>query len=252
MTTFDNHVPTAADLPPSTDQGQDWKTALHGLWQTVGYPERFFASPLRASYAIVPLVVLALVKLALIRAQFPYVVQAILRTLPESVAAQYAHNPDRLLEGRMWLQYAGGVVTPVLTIAVMAGLLYLVSLSLGHLCRFANLFVASAYGWLIYGLKAIFTFVLLTLRGVDSISGPESLQPPLGLGLVFPDGSPAFRMLVDTVNLFDLWFVFVVTIALHKSEKLSAKTAASIAAGSALVFHGFRIGFVYLFQQVVG
>ncbi len=251
MTTFDNPLSTAS-LPPSTDDRNHWTKALHGLWQTVGYPDRFFAPGLRASYALAPLAVLALIKIVLIRAQLPYVLQAILRTLPDSVAAEYINEPGRLLAGRLWMQYAGGVVTPMLVVAVMAGLLYLVSLSMGHLGRFANFFVAAAYGWLIYGLKAIFTFILLTLRGLGSISGPESLQPSVGLGLLFRDGSPAFQAMVDTVNLFDLWLVFVLAIAVHKSEKLSPKTAATIASGAWLIFHGFRLGFIYLFQQVAG
>jgi hypothetical protein len=252
MTTFDNHIPTVAAPPPSPEEGRNWTLALHGLWQTVAFPERFFAARLHAAWVIVPLAVVALVKIALIRAQLPYLLQAILRSMPEAVAARYLDNPGALLAGRLWPQYIGGLVTPILTVSVVATLLYLVSLSLGHLCRFTNMFVAAAYGWLIYTLKTVFTFVLLTLRGVDSVSGPESLQPPVGLGLLFRDGGAVFRTFVDTFNVFDLWFVFVVAVAVHKSEKLSPKTAAMIAAGSWLIFQGFRIGLVYLSQQVVG
>ena len=144
------------------------------------------------------------------------------------------------------------VVAPALAVSAFALILYLVALSAGHMVRFANVFVASAYGWLIYGLKAVFTFVLLSLRGMKAIAGPESLQPPVGLGLLVRNGSSVFQALADTINVFDICFVVIIAVAICKSEKLHPKAAAWTAAAGWLVLQTFRIGAVYLFQQVAG
>jgi hypothetical protein len=246
MTTFENH--TALPAPPAADKTPDnWTTAIRGLWQSVAYPDHFFTAELRPGFAAVPLLVLALVKIGLVRAQIPYLLQAIVVSLPGSV-----RDPDAVLRRYMWPQYVGGIFAPVLTVSAFALILYLVALSAGHLVRFANVFVVSAYGWLIYGLKAIFTFVLLSFRGVESIAGPESLQPPVGLGLLLRNGSSLSQALADTINVFDICFVIVIAVAVHKSEKLRPKAAAWTAAMAWLVLQVFRFGTVYLFQQVVG
>jgi hypothetical protein len=240
MTTFDDHASTLPAQP-------QWTTAVRGLWQSIAYPERFFSSHLRPAYAAIPLLALALVKVALVRAQLPYLLQAILSTLPGSV-----RDPNAVLQRYIWPQYLGGVLSPVLAVSAFAVILYLAALSAGHLVRFANVFVVSAYGWLIYGFKAIFTFVLLSLHGVKSVTGPESLQPPVGLGLLFRHGSIALQTLADTMNVFDLCFAIVIGVAIHKSEKLSPKAAALSATAAWMLFQGFRVGSAYLFQQVAG
>ncbi|HEX7136519.1 MAG TPA: hypothetical protein VF219_01660, partial [Vicinamibacterales bacterium] len=115
-----------------------------------------------------------------------------------------------------------------------------------------SVFVVSAYGWLIFGLKATFTFVLLSLHGLKSITGPESLQPPVGLGLLLHNGSSAAQALADTINVFDICFVVIIAVSLHTREKLRLKPAGWTAATAWMILQAFRLGAVYLAQQVVG
>ena len=246
MTAFGNHTALPAS-PAANETTGHWRTAIRGLWQSVAYPDHFFSAELRPGFAVVPLLVLSLVKIGLVRAQIPYLLQAILVSFPGSV-----RDPNAVLQKYMWPQYAGGVVAPVLAVSAFAVILYLVAASAGHLVRFANVFVISAYGWSIYGLKSIFTFALLSFHGVESIAGPESLQPPVGLGLLFRNGSPLLQALADTINVFDICFVIIIAVAIHKSEKLRPKAAAWTAATAWLVLQIFRFGAVYLFQRAVG
>jgi hypothetical protein len=246
MTAFENH--TALPASPAPNETPDhWRTAIRGLWQSVAFPDQFFTAELRPGFAVVPLLVLSLVKIGLVRAQIPYLLQAIRSSFPDSV-----RDPNAVLQRYMWPQYVGGVVAPVLAVSAFALILYLVASSAGHLVRFANVFVMSAYGWSIYGLKSIFTFVLLSFHGVESIAGPDSLQPPVGLGLLFRNGSSLLQGLADSINVFDICFVIIIAVAVHKSEKLHPKAAAWTAAAAWLVLQIFHFGGVYLFQQVVG
>jgi hypothetical protein len=251
MNTIDTDLPHSEALH-SVREPRGWEVALGGLWRALVFPEKFFAGELRPAYAVVPLLALVFLKVVLVRLQAPFVIEAILRALPADVAARIAQDPNRLLAGRIWTQYLGAFIMPVIAVSATACLLYLISVSLGHLGRFSGYFVTASYSWLIYGLQGAFSFVLLRLRGLAAITGPESLSPPVGLGLLFPAASTAMRASIDTVNIFEIWFLVILTVAVQRSEKLGLRTALAIAGGSWLVLQAFRLGGIILFSSIAG
>jgi len=248
MTSIDQFS-TGADEQPTADSR--WKYSVRGIWAALAYPDQYFRTRMELVFAIAPLMVIALLKIFLVRAQLPYVFQAILRTLPPDAAARFAHDGNSLLTGRLWVQYMGAVTMPVITIAFMAVLLYLLVVSFGAVPNYGTLFATTAYLWLIYALKSVFAFFLMALRGLGGIRGPESLEPPVGLGLLIHHYGMLQRF-VDLANLFDVWFIGAAAIALQRLTPFNKKDSISVALLWWTMLQVFRLGSAFMFQQAAG
>lgn len=248
MTSIDQYSAPAGEQAAADSR---WKDAVRGIWAALAYPDEYFRTRMELAFAIAPLLVIALLKIFLVRAQLPYVFEAILRTLPPDAAARFAHDGNSLLTGRLWVQYMGAMTMPVITVAFMAVLLYLLVVAFGAVPNYGTLFATTSYLWLIYALKAVFSFFLLTLKGLGGIRGPESLEPPVGLGLLIHHHGMLQRF-ADLGNLFDVWFIGAAVIALQRLTPFKKKDAISVALLWWTMLQVFRLGSAFMFQQAAG
>jgi hypothetical protein len=72
-------------------------------------------------------------------------------------------------------------------------------------------------------------FIVLTMKGVGSVSSPADLQPALGLNLLAPGTTGFLGGLLAGINPFTIWGAFLYAIGIqvtHKTTKGAAWTAA--------------------------
>jgi len=239
---------STAGVRPATS---NWKESMSGIMNALAYPDRFFRPQMNLAFALAPITAVVLLKVILVRAQLPYLFEAILRTLPADAAERFLRDGNSLLKGRLWIQYMGAVTMPLITIAFMAVVLYLLIVAFGAITNYATVFSTTAYLWLIQSLKAAFSFFLMAAKGMNAIRGPESLEPPVGLGLLIHHHGMLQRV-ADLGNVFDIWFVAAATIAVRRMTPLSKKGSVAVAIVWWATLQVFRLGTTFAFQQITG
>jgi hypothetical protein len=87
--------------------------------------------------------------------------------------------------------------------------------------------------------------VILQLRGVDAIQHPSDVQPVLGLEFIAGPEHDVLRTVLGAVNVFDVWFVCIVAIALARTEGLGVRTATAAVVAVWSVMLVARISVLY-------
>jgi len=116
---------------------------------------------------------------------------------------------------------------------ISAGLLWLlVTLFAGGDSKFVTLLSVSTYVAVPTMLLQIAGVIVLKMKGVDAVTSPDDLRPPLGLNLLAPDTGGFMGALLAGINPFSLWAMVLTAIGVqvtHKTSKGAAYTVAIIA-----------------------
>jgi NADH:ubiquinone oxidoreductase subunit K len=89
--------------------------------------------------------------------------------------------------------------------------------------------------------KDVFAAVITAIRGISAITGGKDLEVSVGLGMFLSDYSIAARTAIDSVNVFDLWFVGLVGYAIETTGTVTRRQAVSVVGASWLVLVAFRV-----------
>lgn len=155
-----------------------------------------------------------------------------LASMAPQMAQVAAQNPNAAAQMAKF-QSVGVFATPIfvlLFLVVAAGLLWLlVMLVAGGDAKFRTLLSVATYVSLPGILLQVATFIVLKMKGVESVTSPLDLQPPLGLNLLAPNASGFMSGVLAGINPFAIWGMVLTAIGVqvtHKTSKASAYTVA--------------------------
>jgi hypothetical protein len=161
----------------------------------------------------------------------PYT-QAAMATRMAAVAQQ---TPDAAAQASRF-QGIGVALAPVgmlIGLLLGAGVLWLlVMLLAGGDAKYRTLLSVAAYTALPSILLQAAGFVVLQLKGVESVTSFEDLRPPLGLNLLAPSITGFTGAVLAGINPFSIWSMILTAIGVrvtHKTSKGSAYTVAIVA-----------------------
>ena len=132
----------------------------------------------------------------------------------------------------------GFVLYPVLVfigVAAGTGLLWIgVSLT-GTQARYKTLLSVLTYSCVTYVLFSIVAVLVLKVRGIQAITGFEDVRAPLGLDLLVPGAGLFAGTVLNGINLFSVWGVWLTGTGISTTHKTSRAASIAVAAAAFLI-----------------
>ena len=136
----------------------------------------------------------------------------------------------------------GGVVGLVLTpvgvlaaLAIGAGVLWMAVAITGAQARYKTVLSVLAYSCVTYVLFAVVGIVVLTVRGKQAVAGFADLRAPLGLDLLVPNAGLYLGTVLNGINPFSVWGVWLTGTGISITHGTSRGTAIAVTTGAFLV-----------------
>jgi hypothetical protein len=210
-------------------------------------PDRYFSRRLTYRDAVVPVVLAIAVGVFLSYAYRPFFVAALVGSLPADAAPEAVSS---LVTRVLRFSAVGATVLPLAYIGVMAALAFVFLVACGgSLPKFESLCVCVAWAALLLAAKDLARYGMLLAGGLESVRQIADLQPGIGLGFLSSvHGSPIYHTL-ETINGFDIGFLWLLSYAISRSEYVGLRAAATATLASGLLLHAVRIGFGVLFHR---
>ena len=210
-------------------------------------PGRYFSRRLTYYDAVVPVIIAISVGIFLSYAYRPFFAAALFGSLPADAAPAAV---DVLVTKVLRFSAIGATIVPLAYIGATAALTFVFLVALcGSLPKFESLCVCVAWAALLLTGKDLARYGMLLASGLESVRGIADLQPGVGLGFLWSvHGSPMYDLL-ETINGFDVGYLFALAFAISRSESIEWRSAIGATLGSALLLHGVRIGFGVLFHR---
>ncbi|MBI4446492.1 MAG: hypothetical protein HY645_11360 [Acidobacteria bacterium] len=135
-----------------------------------------------------------------------------------------------------------------------AGAAWLLVYSMGLAAGFKRLFAVFAASSLVNVLEGFFVVMVLMGRGVEAIQSAGDLRVLMGLNLVLNAAAPSLDRLLGSVNPFQLWYVWLLSLGIARTHECSfargALVASTVWAGS-LVFQLIAEGHLQRYMQIL-
>lgn len=194
------------------------------LWS----PGELFNSLRDRPNVILPLLIASILSVALSFSMMPLVMKVATNSLPEGLPAGQIETFYRQIEIGQRISLC--LVPIILLVKTLFSALVLTMLTIvvAGEAGFKKIFSLLSYTNLIMVLEGFFALLILNLRGVEQIARPADLQVRLGLDVFINTGSVALNSALNAVNLFEIWYVSLLVIAIGCSFKCSKKKAATI------------------------
>jgi hypothetical protein len=142
--------------------------------------------------------------------------------------------------------YASPLIMAV-TLAVLAGIFLLAFRIMGGEGDYKQAFAITTYAWYIQTLRSIITAVVILLRG--GVVGAQELETIVRSNpafLVDMKSNPPLFSLLTNIDLFTIWWLFVMIVGFAAMSRFSRAKAAAIVIGLWLVKVIFAAGMAAL------
>jgi hypothetical protein len=180
---------------------------------------------------LVPALAISVVAIILNYFMLPYRTAAMATRM-----AQIAQQNPAAAEQAAKFQTIGLAFVPVavfIILLIVAGILWLlVTLLAGGDGKYRTLLSVATYTALPGIFLQVAGLLVLKMKGVESVTSLQDLQPPLGLNLLAPNASGFMGGLLAGINPFTIWSMVLTAIGIqvtHKTSKGSAYTVAIVA-----------------------
>jgi hypothetical protein len=165
--------------------------------------------------------------LAALTAQYPLFRHALRSALAPLASPEQVEQAWLLAQ--TWL-VLGGLFSPLVVLAkaaLVAGILCLVSTTLGRPIAFRGLLGLVLCASLCLVLETWCGLTLLHLQGLESISGPADLKAKLGLDLLLAPSAP-WAVVLGQINPFQLAYGCILAVGLASSGRLTRGQAVAV------------------------
>lgn len=206
-----------------------WGQQLRIALDTLVSPRSAFVRLREKPTWVVVLIILVAGNLALFRLLAPYASHAALTMAPPGLTdEQVGLFQEQVLRG----QTIGFYLVPALVMlkwAAAAGFLWILVNLFVNDVSFEQLFSLAGYANLVPLLESGYVILILALRKFSSIHSPLDLQVPIGLNLVVPTQNLGLYTLLGMINLFELWYVYLLMVAIEVLTRCSRRRAGTLA-----------------------
>ena len=181
---------------------------------------------------LVPMAAIVVMALILGFLAKPYVEAAL-----SAVMAQRSQGaPSPMNVGTMaTIQIATSVVFMPVVILIGAGILWVTVSLFGVEANYRKLLSVQSHAMILYIAQLVAGVVVLSMRGVESVTSVADLQPAFGLDLLMPDAKGYLGAVLRGVNIFSVWAVVVQGIGVTKTHNTSRETGYGAAASAFVV-----------------
>ena len=203
------------------------------LFNVLHEPSAVFARLKERPRVLVPWLVvsLLLIGVALLTRPFQAAAMETLRaSLPPEQAARMGPGGQSVLRTMI-----GPPILVLISMAAGAGLFWIGTSLMGGMARYKTLISVLGYSLVTYVIYAAVTAAVLKVRGVSAVTSLEDLRVPLGLDLLVPGATLFLGALLNGINLFSIWGVWMCGLGISVTQGISRASATMVAAGSFLV-----------------
>jgi hypothetical protein len=195
------------------------------VFQGVGERPRFWT----------PFLALAVVQVVVAILMIPYTRPVMEAAMAQAMQARGAAGPP---PNAGMFAYIGVIAQPVvliLLLLVATAVVWVMTSLFGGEGKFSTLLSVVTYSSVTFIIQLAVTFLVLVVRGKDSIQSPADLQPALGLDLLAPATKGFVGGLLKGVNPFSIVGYWLIGIGVSVTHKLPRNTGYTIAGASFLV-----------------
>jgi len=192
-------------------------------------PDAVFARIKERARILAPWILLSIVLVVMSILTRPYQQAAMEAFKATLTPEQAARMGDRSGGGGI----IGLALTPLGVLAFLAagaGLLWIGVSVTGTQARFKTLMSVLAYSCVTYVLFAVIGMVVLTLRGKASVTGFADLRAPLGLDLLIANVGLYGGQVLNAINPFSVWGVWLTGTGISITHGISKGTAIVVTA----------------------
>lgn len=147
-------------------------------------------------------------------------------------AAQNPNAPAQIEKVQQIAVFASPIFVLLLFLIIAGVLWLLVTLLAGGDAKYRTLLSVTTYTALPAILLQVAGLIVLKMKGVEAVSSPLDLQPPLGLNLLAPNVGGFTSGVLAGINPFAIWGMILTAIGIqvtHKTSKGAAYTVAIVA-----------------------
>ena len=176
---------------------------------------------------LVPMVSIVVMTLALGVVAKPYFEAALGAMMAQQ--AQGAANP--MSPGTLaTIQIVSASAFMPVVILIGAGILWVAVSLFGADASYRKLLSVQSHAMILYVAQLVAGIVVLSMRGVESVTSVADLQPAFGLDLLMPDAKGYLGAVLKGVNVFSVWGVVLQGIGITKTHNTSRETGYGAAA----------------------
>jgi hypothetical protein len=181
---------------------------------------------------LVPMVSIVMLTLALGFVAKPYFEAALGAMMAQQ--AQGAANP--MSPGTLaTIQIVSASAFMPVVILIGAGILWVAVSLFGADASYRKLLSVQSHAMILYVAQLVAGIVVLSMRGVESVTSVADLQPAFGLDLLMPDAKGYLGAVLKGVNVFSVWGVVLQGIGITKTHNTSRETGYGAAAAGFVV-----------------
>lgn len=150
------------------------------------------------------------------------------------LAMTQAGRPVPAGSGSSIVTLVTGPLTVLVMCAIAAGILYLLAAAFGGETTYKKMLTVSIFTWPIAILTQVLTYVILSMRGLDAITGPTDMIVSLGLDNLLPSSVQLgyfLRFMLAGIGPLQIWSLAITAVGIGVLARLgkgSAWTAAVI------------------------
>ena len=181
---------------------------------------------------LVPFLVIVVLLLAiawLMRPAYEQALRGMMAEMPSERAAQM--NPSRQTLFIL-------IFTPInifISLLIGAGLLWVLTSLTGSDARYRLLLSVLAHTYVTFVLMSVVVALIVFVRGSETVTSFRDLRPPIGLDLLAPGATGFLGALLNAINPFSIWGVWLTGVGVAVTHKIGRGTGLVVASIAFLV-----------------
>jgi len=152
----------------------------------------------------------------------PFIIQAQIMSMPSDISLQQIENGLKFMKRYQTIGIALSPLLLILKFLIVSAVLWLI-VQLFTEVDFKRIFSVVVHCGVITFLGSILSFIILKLRGLQSIKSAADIQVSLGLDLFLrnPDLDLPLKAFLSNINVFSIWWIVLISLSLSITGKIS-------------------------------
>ena len=189
--------------------------ALRRLYLFFWSPGALFTTLRTSPRVAVPLFIGCVLSVAVAIGMLPLVMSVASHSMPEGLPSAQVEAYSHQIAIAQKISLCFVPVVLLIKTLVSAFVLMMLTIVVVGDGGFKKIFAMLSYTNLIMMLQGGCALLVLKLRGIEQIARPGDLQVQLGVDLFIHAQSAALNSVLNAVNLFEMWYVFLLVIGIR-------------------------------------
>lgn len=200
---------------------------------------------------LTPFVIVTLLAVLSTALLAPVMEQLAIKQMPEDVSVELQ---EQMLSSIMLSKYYGIAIVPIVVLlkwSVSAFLLFGAAILVGADTSYRKALSVLGHASIITALDALANVAVIYLRGVETIQSPSDIRATVvsPAYLLSASAHPAFRVALENLNLFSLWYFALLGIGLYMTARLSKLQSLFVVGILWILQTGFLVGLALILSR---